>query len=320
MCKNTILLILSCLLCCKLLAQQAPSMEENIPFLSTFSRSADKSWGDDDNVQIIFFVIPTTEKNPIYIKIFDPNNGGKYDEGHDLFNSKTKFSVFGGTGAHSADDAKKHDPQGNYKSGVQLATKTFDNDMTFDDKWIALGPFNPVEGELQPEVGGYVFKVVIEGLDGDDGNLYRLYLSSDKNENKPIEGGNMFTYEYSFRLSEIKNSVAHLYPFITSNVIAVKVNVFDFDNDGIIRLVSVAKRGDIAKASGDAEWAVNTHEVVPQEFNTSFDIQFIKQKDSKNNNIVVFITNQYNQLMPFYTSPIGGIPKYKYKIGVKASN
>ena len=65
---------------------------------------------------------------------------------------------------------------------------------------------------------------------------------------------------------------------------------------------------------------VNTHQVNAQEYNTSFDIQFIKQKDAKNNNIVVYITNQYNEMMPFYTSPIGGIPKYKYKIGVKVDN
>lgn len=318
--KLFILLLISLSMRVPSIAQQAPSMEENIPFLCTFSKGADKSWGDDDNVQIIFFVIPTTEKSPVYIKIFDPNTGGKHDEGHGTFNSKTRFSVFGGAGAHSSEDAKKHDPVGNFKSGVQLATKTFGDEAEYDDKWFTMGPFNPVEGELQPDAGGYVFKVVIEGLDGDDGNLYRLYMSSSKTENKAIEGGNMFTYEYSFRLSDVKNSVSHLYPFITSNLVAVKVNVFDFDNDGIIRLVSVAKRGDIAKTSGDAEWAVNTHEVVAQEFNTSFDIQFIKQKDAKNNNIVVFITNQYNQLMPFYTSPIGGIPKYKYKIGVKVAS
>ncbi|MCW3103816.1 MAG: hypothetical protein JWO09_2256 [Bacteroidetes bacterium] len=318
--RPIILLIATVLSASIAVAQQAPSQEENIPFLCTFSKAADKSWGDDDNVQIIFFVMPATEKNPIYIKIFDPNNGGKHDEGHGPFNSKTRFSVYGGLGAHSNPDAKKHDPEGNFKSGVQLASKTFDADMAYDDKWFSLGPFNPVEGEMQPDVGGYVFKVVIEGLDGDDGNLYRLFLSSDKTDNKPIEGGNMFTYEYSFRLSDVKNSVSHLYPFITSNLVAVKVNIFDFDNDGMVRLVSVAKRGDIAKVSGDAEWTVNTHEVIAQEYNTSFDIQFIKQKEAKNNNIVVFITNQYNQLMPFYTSPIGGIPKYKYKIGVKVNN
>jgi len=301
-------------------AQQAPSLEENIPFLCTFSKGAEKNWGDDDNVQIIFFVIPSTEKNPIYIKLFDPNVGGKHDETHGPFNSKTKFSVYGGQGAHSSPDAKKHDPDGNFRSGVLLGSKTFADESDYDDKWFSMGPFNPVEGELQTDVGGYVFKVIIEGQDGDDGNLYRLFMSSDKTENKVIEGGNMFTYEYSFRLSDIKNSVSHLYPFITPNLVAVKVNVFDFDNDGMIRLVSVAKRGDIAKTSGDGAWAVNTHEVLTQEFNTSFDIQFVKQKEAKNNNIVVFITNQYNESMPFYTSPIGGIPKFKYKIGVKVNN
>jgi hypothetical protein len=301
-------------------AQQAPSMEENIPFLCTFGKNSAKSWGDDDNIQILFFVVPVSEKQPVYIKIFDPETGGKYDEAHGPFDSKTKFSVYGGHGAHSDPDAKKHEPSGAYKSGVLLGSKLFGSERDWDEKWFTMGPFNPVEGELQNDVGGYVFKIIIEGTSGDDGNLYRLFLSSDKTANKPVEGGNMFTYEYSFRLSDVKNSVSHLYPFITSNLVAVKVNVFDYDNDGIIRIVSIAKKGEVAKSSGDAEWTVNTHSVSAQEYNTSFDIQFIKQNESKNNNVVVYITNQYNQLMPFYTSPIGGIPKYKYKIGVKVEN
>ncbi|MEO8761296.1 MAG: hypothetical protein ABI448_10415 [Bacteroidia bacterium] len=299
-------------------AQQAPSPEEKIPFLCTFSKGADKDWGDDDFVQIFFFVIPKTEKNPVYIRVFDPDIGGKYDEAHDAFDSKTKFSVYGGKGAISTPDSRKQTPTGNYKSGIQLSSKTFGNDAAYDDKWVTLGPFNPVEGELQPDYGGYVFKLIIEGMDGNDGNLYRMFLSSLPNENKAIEGGNAFTFEYSLRLAEAKGSISHLYPFVTSNVTAVNINVFDFDDDGIMRVVSVAKKGEITKSSGNGVWLENKHKIVSEELNTSLDVQFVKEKDSKNNNIVVYITNQYGELMPFYTTPIGGVPKYKYKIGVRA--
>lgn len=300
--------------------QQCPSPVEKVPFLVTFAKNSSTSWGDDDFVQVLFFVVPKTEKNPIFFKIFDPESGGKNDEVHAGWNSKTRYTIYGGAGTHSEPDARKQDPVGKYKSGVSLFTKTFESETTYDDKWFTMGPFNPVEGELSNELGGYVFKIVVEGLDGDDGNLYRLFMSSNKTENIPIEGGNSFTYEYSIRLSDTKGAISHLYPFITSNIVAVKLNVFDYDNDGIIRTVSVAKKGIVSKSSADAVWVQNVYDIVKEEHNTSMDIQFLKQNEAKNNNIVVYITNQYDEAMPFYTSPIGGIPKFKFKIGVKVED
>ena len=323
--KQTLIYILFILqfFCSPVKAQQFPSADEKIPFLCTFSKGSDKDWGDDDFVQIYFFIIPQTEKNPVYVRIFDADLGGKNDEIHGSFSSKTRFGVYGGKGAHSHPDAKKQDPSGHFKSGIELASKVFATDTSLDNKWYTLGPFNPVEGELQPELGGYVFKLVIEGMEGDDGNLYRLFLSSQPDNNKPIEGGNAFTYEYSFRLADAKGSVSHLYPFVSNlgndkKITTVKIKVFDYDNDGILRIVSVAKKGELAKSSGNGNWIETDHKVVNDEINTSLDIQFIKQNESKNNNIVVNISNQYGEGMAFFSQPIGGVPKYKFKIGVKS--
>ncbi len=301
-------------------AQQTPSPDEKIPYVCTFSKGSDKEWGDDDFVQIFFFAIPDSYKKPFYIRIFDPEVGGSIDENHGPFDSKCKFSVYGGAGAHSSTAAKNQDPVGDYKSGFLLSTKTFSNEKNYDGQWYTLGPFNPVEGELQPEFGGRIFKIVIEGTEGDDGNLYKLFLSASADENKPVEGGNTFAYEYTFRLMDNKGAVSHLYPFVGPGVTAVKVKIFDFDNDGLIRMVSVAKRGDISKPNSSGAWLENTHKISREEINTSLDIQFIKQKDLKNNNIVVVISNQYGELMPFFTTPIGGVPKFAYKIGLKAED
>ncbi|MES2514643.1 MAG: hypothetical protein V4580_10890 [Bacteroidota bacterium] len=301
-------------------SQQTPSPEEKIPFVCTFSKDSDKDWGDDDGVQTFFFVIPDSYKKPVYVRIFDPEIGGTIDENHGPFNSKCKFAVYGGNKAHSDPAAKSQDPVGNFRSGVLLGTKTFSNEVNFDNKWYTMGPFNPIEGELQPELGGRVFKLIIEGMDGDDGNLYKVFLSSDANDNKPVEGGNTFAYEYTFRLSAPDMPVSHLYPFVGNNVTAVKVRIFDFDNDGTIRVVSVAKKGEVTKPVVDKNWMENIYKITKSEVNTSLDIQFMKQKTSKNNNIVVAISNQYGELMPFFTTPIGGIPKYIMKIGVKAED
>ena len=299
------------------LSQPVPSIEEKIPFICTFSKDSDKEWGDDDFVQTFFFVIPETHKRPVYIRVFDPEVGGLHDENHLNFNSKTRFTVYGGKGAHSEPDARGPDPVGNYKSGLELYSRVFTSGTKTDNSWISLGPFNPAEGELQPLIGGRVLKVVIEGLEGDDGNLYKLFLSESVNENVAIEGGNGFAYEYTFRLSDKIGAVSHLYPFIQENVAAVKVKVFDYDDEGVIRIVSVARKGDVCALEEDRKWIESRHRVTKPEINTSLDVQFIKKKDVKNNNIVVFITNKFNETMAFYTSPIGGIPKYSFKIGVR---
>ncbi len=300
-------------------AQVMPSVEENIAYLVTFSKNADKTWGDDDNIQIYFFTVPEAVKVPFYIRVFDPDNGGTIDENRGGFNSKTKFSVYGGNGAHSNSDAKQTNPIRNYKSGVLLGSKTFGEDATTDNKWYNFGPFNAMEGEMQPELRGYVFKLVVEGLEGDDGNLYKLSLSTDKNNNVKLEGGNILTYEYCFRTSDKELNTCHLFPFISKGITAIKVNTYDYDEEGIIRIVSIDKKGEEISPSGDGKWDASQHKIQPREINSSLDIQFIKRKPVFNNNIVVYLTNQYGEAMPFYTAPIGGVPNYKAGISIKPS-
>lgn len=319
--KQTSLLFLFLLLILgsNLWAQPFPSDDEKIEYLAVFGKNAQLSYGDDDFVQIYFFVVPEKSNDPFYIRVFDPDCGGSIDEkgGGSPFNTKTKFSFYGGKGAHSNKEAQTDSPKGNYKSGVFITGKTFGEDVQYDGKWYEFGPFNPKEGELQPENGGYVFKMIIEGLDGDDGNLCKIYLSSQKDKNAKVEGANAFCYEYTFRLSEDMTHVSHIYPFITADVTSCEVSVFDFDNAGIVRVVSVAKKGDMFGSTTEGTWSQIKFEIGKEELNTSLDIQFINKKAIKNNNVAVTIKNQYGKLLSFYATPIGGVPKFKYKIGVK---
>jgi len=300
-------------------SQSAPAEDENIPFLVTFSKQAETLWGDDDFVQIFFVLIPEKFNKPVYIRIFDPDCGGDYDEINGVFDTETAFSVYGGKKCWSDEAAQSTDPVGNFKSGNMLASKTFGNNPKYNNSWYTFGPFNPNEGELVNKFGGYVLKVVIEGISGDDGNLYRLFLSTSSEENKPVEGGNCFAYEYTFRMWDDPKQISHIYPYVDDRTISVRISNFDWDNDGFIRVVSVARKGQIIEASGDNNWVTSEFKIMAEEKNTSLDIQMIKNKSNpvKNNNVVVNVRNQYGELLPFYTIPIGGVPKYKYSIGVK---
>ncbi len=293
--------------------QAVPSEEENIPFLMTFGNKADKLWGDDDFSQTFFFIVPENYKGMVFIRVFDPDTGGKWDELNGVFDTKMQYSVYGGKEAFTHPDARGVDPVGNYKSGTLLATKTFGVDPKYDNNWYTFGPFSPTAGELYPKYGGYIFKVICDGVAGDDGNMYRYFMSTSATANIPIEGGNAFSFEYSFRMHDSAKEVSHIYPYVDPECIRIKQENFDWDNDGVIRVTSEVRRELFCAVSGDNVWASSEFVVLEGEKGKSLDFQFIK-KGVKNNNVVINVRNQFGELMPFYTSPIGGVPKYKYGI------
>lgn len=295
-------------------SQPVPGEDENIPFLVTFGNKGLKSWGDDDYCQIFFLTVPLIQKTPFYIRVFDPDVGGQYDEMYGAEDTKIKFSIYGGTGAFTNKDAQKTDPIGNYKSGTLLDSKTFGADTKYDNNWYTFGPFNPSDGEKIESLNSYYFKIIAEGIQGDDGNLYTYYFSSSPEENKRIEGSNAFTFEYTFRMPDKGGSVSHLYPYITDDVVSIQQYNFDWDNDGQMRIVSYEKKGELAAISNENDWASSKHQILKTEQNSSLDFQFIKSKSDPKprNNICFYITNQYGEFLPFHPIPIGGVPKYKY--------
>jgi hypothetical protein len=173
---------------------------------------------------------------------------------------------------------------------------------------------------LAEQYGGYVFKLICEGIKGDDGNLYRYFMSTQADKNIEVEGGNAFTFEYSFRLHPEAWQTSHVYPYIDDKVISLRQNNFDWDNDGFIKIYSVATLAFNLQTSNENNWIQSEYKVKAEERGTSLDIQFTKNDKLQvnNNNVVFYITNQYGEFLPFWTVPIGGVPVYKGKAKVTA--
>ncbi len=314
-----IILIVS-FICCDVFSQPAPAVDENIPYLMTFGGNAVTSWGDDDFCQIFFCVIPPSHTAPVYLRIYDPDTGGSLDEVKGGFNSVINYMVFGGAGCWSDTSAQSiFASNGNFSTGYMLTSKSFADDPKYDKQWFTFGPLNPSEGEYVEKLGGNIFKIVAKGVSGDDGNLYRYFLSTNQAENRPVEGGNFFTYKYHFRLPDNPKQVCQIYPFADEETISIEVRNFDWDNDGSIRIFSVAKNGIICENSGEDEWVTRIFPIVEEEKNSSLEIQFMKNQSLLvgNNNVVVTVRNQYGISLPFYVIPIGGIPVYSPRIRMK---
>ncbi len=297
-------------------AQAVPNPGENIPYLVTFGAQGVTSWGDDDHCQTMFFLVPKETAKAVYIRVFDPACGGALDERNGAWNTTTDFTVYGGAGAHSSPDARATSPRGNYRAGNLLMQEAYASEAETDQQWVSFGPFDPKQGELVPEFGGYVFKMIVEGKTGDDGNLYSFFLSTELNDNVPIEGGNGFTYEYAFRLPTRPGAQIHLYPFISRNVISIKQSNFDADDDGELRLYSIARNGQPGLLSGDNAWSESQHVIDPREKGLSIDMAYTK-KSASPNDVVFYVTDQYDQALPFFAVPLGGKPKYHYTVNIR---
>lgn len=300
-------------------AQAVPNAVERIESLVTFGAQASTAVGDDDFTQTFFFLVPASQRQPFYIRVFDPDCGGTLDAKVGDFNTRTEFSLYGGPGTHSgkgATDPRPASPAGP-PTGRLLKQLTYGIDPAADGKYVNFGPLNPLEGELVEQFEGYVFKVVVRGLSGNDGNLYRFFLSSSPNLNVPISGGNAFTYEYCFRLPAAPPSgrpvVVHLYPFANEHVVSIKQSNFDIDSGAKLTVFSVAKNGHQAPVSGDGQWVSSVLPIDAKEHGLSLDFR-LTSKAQVFNDMVFYVTDQYDKALPFFAVPLGGPPRYKYDI------
>ena len=308
--------LLNFIVCTGTYGQPVPPDDSNIPFLVTFGNAASNQWGDDDFSQTFFLSVPKQLNTPFYIRVFDPEIGGKHDEVYEPIDTKVKFSVYGGDGCFTDKAATGTQPVGNYKSGNLLDSRTFGTNDKYDDTWYSFGPFSVDQGEFVTDFDSRVFKLIADGISGDDGNLYRYFFSTSPTSNIPIEGANAFNYEWTFRMPNEPGAVCHLYPYLNNEVVSVKQFNYDWDSDGVIKIVSYEKKGEWVAMSGESDWKDSTHDILETERNGSLDIQFVRSKAApKNNNNVCFsIENQYGEYLQFYTIPIGGVPKFKYDL------
>jgi hypothetical protein len=295
-------------------AQPVPGLDENIEFLVTFGKDGETSWGDDDFSQTWFFAIPKEYKGKFYIRVFDPDTGGENDEGKGEWNTKMQYTLYGGKGVDPElnEDSRGIDPKlKGYKSGTIIATKIFGSEKQYDGKYYTFGPFNPAEGDYS-ERWGYIFKFICDGISGDDGNLYKYFLSREANSNVPIEKANAFTYEYTFRMWNNTKSMAHIYPYIDTGIVFVVQYNFDWDYDGTIVVASTVRKGQEVPISQQNNWVESKFNVEPEEIGKSLDFQFHKFQAEliKNNNVVVRLENQRGDNLKFFAAPIGGVPKY----------
>ena len=162
--------------------------------LITYGLDAPIKEGDDDYRQIVYFRIPDSVNDTLFFRLFDADCGGENDSYYGgEWDTRMSYRLYGGVNAFSLPKVKS--PAEIYRTadeGSLIAEKTVGQDDFLDNRWFNLCAFSPTAGEL---IGNnYYFKIVIDGIAGNDGNVYDLFISNHPKRN--IAPKKLFTFNY----------------------------------------------------------------------------------------------------------------------------
>jgi PKD repeat protein len=177
-----------------MLAQQGKGL-----FFSAFGTDAPVSYGRFSPYQAFYFEIPVEESKTVFLRVFDADVGGAFDEKHDRFNTSTRFLVLGGASAGRLYGGKPEIETAlpEWDSSDILYEKTFGQDKASDGKWIALRDLPLSKGFASEGFARFVL-LVISGK-GDDSNFFDLALSYDRFAKTQVPGSRAWVYTLSLR-------------------------------------------------------------------------------------------------------------------------
>lgn len=234
-------------------AQQLP------PYLVTYGKDAKANEGDDDFRQTIFIKLKGSQQDTLWLRIFDPDCGGQIDKSFGGWDTKTRFTLYGGEGAYSAKGITL--PNADEKalnSGKVLASEEFGDASKYDAEWFTLGALIPSQGE---KVGNDIwFRLNVVTTAGNDANLYNVDVSSNQYYNTGKGDAALLNYKVTAQIT--KNDQQIVLRFSPQGKSKLMLN--DFDLAGAKYYAETALRSNITlKSSADGVW--NTNELVLDE-------------------------------------------------------
>lgn len=220
-----------------------------VPVSVTYGSEASTAEGDPDYRDVIFFSIPESVQGELFLRVFDPDSGGDYDQlyGEDA-TTETEFRLFGGDGAYTEAAVAAPD-EAQLVAGTEIAARSFGVAPALDGRWQTLVGFAPEEGE---RVGDRrVFRLQVEGTAGDDANLYDVTLSLRERRNLPPDGLEIFSFTPTLRVPD-EDQITELRFLMPEDAEQLTVRSFDAANADLA--LTTAFRSAPLADSGQNEW------------------------------------------------------------------
>lgn len=267
----------------------------------TYGLNGNPKEGDNDSKQIFFIKIDEDYSGSLSVELFDADCKGNNDKiFHKKFNSQFRFSIYGGM----EDSLKKIiiDSYPVYKwfrDGKLIKEIVVSEDSTYDNRWVKFVQLDKKDGEHFN--GAYYFKLLVEGISGDDANIYNMRVVSDDDTKIKI-----FNYEPTIHLLPRMHTIQ--FRFNSEENSSVIVKNYDADNTKI-SLVTPYRKNIRLTSSSDGNWKSNKIALKPFEYNEICAIQF-GPGSRRSNDAVFAIDTEYGRSIPIIlpiTTPVKNI-------------
>ncbi|MCF8264122.1 MAG: PKD domain-containing protein, partial [Melioribacteraceae bacterium] len=266
--------------------------QESVKFV-TYGPSAATKEGDNDHYQIIFFKVPTELADSFFVRIYDADVGDRNDTRFGDFDSRTRFSLYGGAGTYSKIFGDTSLITEMKTSGKLIKTEEFGNDPFKDNKWYNFQTLKAPDGE---SIDGFsYFKLIVEGISGDDANIFDLTISTDEKKNILPNNSEIFSFYPSIRLPN-KGIYAELRFFVNENIDAVTVHNFDLASANL-NVVTPFRSNLAIPSSRQDEWLEGTVEIQNNEKN-NINALIFEGGNEIPNDATFYLTDQNKSLIP----------------------
>ncbi|MBI2418640.1 MAG: PKD domain-containing protein [Ignavibacteriales bacterium] len=241
---------------------------------------------------MVFIKMPTTIQDSLFLRLFDPDCGGTNDQKMGEWNSATSFTLFGGQGAYTDELKASLNPSQDYiNAGTVLKKTVYSLNPVTDNEWVTFGGFKAAMGFVEGDF--VIFKLLVKGDDGDDGNAFDLLVSSSAIANSPVKGVEMFSFNPTIRIDKKLNDPE--IRFITEN--SLKIEAGNYDVAGAPVSVETPVRSKLpVNSASDGSWSNSTIELNPFELNGTCALVIGKGAESPND-VTVYVKNSGSNLL-----------------------
>jgi PKD repeat protein len=286
----------------------------DLPLLVTYGLEAPSREGDPTHRQVIYIELPDSLTERVYLRVFDPDVGGDHDLMYGAPNSQTRFALFGGDGAYAGDDATgRGNSDAEISGGRLLAEKTFGDDPRTDGQWITIALITPSDGEKRGDKR--VFRLLVDGIAGNDANLYGIALSLRERRVMPPEGARFYSYAPTIRVPN-RSTLTELRFQVPDTETGLRIDNFDAAHGRLF--LSTAFRSVRLKPSGQDQWRSETVELQPEERGQPAAITLQGGREIPND-ATFYITVKADHLLPLELPPFNWIPNNRPEIHASAT-
>ena len=223
-----------------------------------------------------FIVVPRAAGDSVRLRVLDAETRGREDEQDGLWDTSTSFRVV----------------------GRALREERIIGPEQPDGTIVEFGPYPLEHGE--PHEAHVVFRVEVQGLAGNDNNLFAFKVSPPEAQ--------VFAYNPAFRLASDAQAWMRFYPLIPEGTQQLVEANFDLDADGgRISLIPAYRDGRAARSiritpSDNGAWATTDVTVPPETDGTQWTYRVIKATQRRGN-MAFRLRDARGRLLPIAVMP-----------------